>query len=288
MVREQLGHEPGSGHDHSPSSCSTDEGDCGGCGPCSRKIIELGAARIGANGAELDPNLLRADLAQYIDHTLHKARVSREELKKLCSEAAQYCFASVCVNAANVAFCVRQLRGSGVPVCAVVGFPLGAMTPAAKAFETKEAVRAGACEIDMVLNIGAMKSRDYALVLEDIQQVVQAAKPALVKVILETAELTHEEKVIACSLSKVAQAAFVKTSTGFGSAGATEADVALMKAVVGDELEVKASGGVRTAADVDAMIQAGATRIGASASIAIVQGKKSAVKRGGRRAAGGY
>ena len=211
---------------------------------------------------------------------------AREELKKLCSEAAQYKFASVCVNAANVAFCARELRGSGVPVCAVVGFPLGATTPNAKAFETREAVRAGASEIDMVINIGALKSRDYALLLEDITKVVEAAKPAIVKVIIETCELTRDEKVIACALSKVANAAFVKTSTGFGPGGATAEDVALMKLVVGDELQVKASGGMRTSDDVDAMIKAGATRIGASASIAIVQGAKSAPGR--KRAGGSY
>lgn len=273
--------------------CSAKKGQCTGCGWSvsrrphdTRKLIDLGAARVAANSSGLDAKMVRSDLARYIDHTLLKARVSREELKKLCSEAAQYKFASVCVNAANVSFCTRELRGSGVPVCAVVGFPLGAMTPNAKAFEAREAVRAGASEIDMVINIGALKSRDYALLQEDISKVVEAAKPAIVKVILETAELTHDEKVIACALSKIANAAFVKTSTGFGPGGATAEDVALMKMVVGDELQVKASGGVRTADDVDAMIKAGATRIGASASIAIVQGAKS--KRGAKRGAGGY
>ena len=269
------------------------KGQCTGCGWSvsrrphdTRKLIDLGAARVAANSSGLDAKLVRADLAGYIDHTLLKARVSREELKKLCSEAAQYKFASVCVNAANVAFCARELRGSGVPVCAVVGFPLGASTPGAKAFETREAVRAGASEIDMVINIGALKSRDYALLLEDITKVVEAAKPAIVKVIIETCELTHDEKVIACALSKIANAAFVKTSTGFGPGGATAEDVALMKLVVGDELQVKASGGVRTSDDVDAMIKAGATRIGASASIAIVHGAKSAPGR--KRAGGSY
>ncbi len=285
----------GTGNGAIPSRpCSAGKGECTGCGwsvsrrpQDTKKIIDLGAARVAANGAGLDPALVRADLAHFIDHTLLKARATREELDKLCDEAARYKFASVCVNAANVAYCARKLRGSGVPVCAVVGFPLGATTPDAKAFETREAVRAGASEIDMVINIGALKSKDYALLLEDIKKVVDAAKPALVKVILETGELERDEKVIACVLSKIAGAAFVKTSTGFGPGGATAEDVALMKAVVGDDVEVKASGGVRTADDVDRMIQAGATRIGASASVEIVRGAAAAKPKPGRRAFGG-
>lgn len=284
-------HGPSHGHSHGHSHgggatpgrpCTAGKGECTGCGwsvsrrPVdTQKIVDLGAARVAANAAGMDASLVRGDLARYIDHTLLKARASREELDKLCDEAARYKFASVCVNAANVAYCARKLRGSDVMVCAVVGFPLGAMTPDAKAFETREAVRSGASEIDMVINIGALKSKDYGLLLEDIRKVVEAAAPARVKVILETGELDHDEKVIACALSKVAGAAFVKTSTGFGPGGATAADVALMKQVVGAELEVKASGGVRTSDDVDKMIAAGATRIGASASIAIVQGAKS-------------
>jgi len=272
--------------------CKVGKGQCTGCGwsvsrrpDDTRKIIDLGAARISANAKGLAGKLVRADLAAYIDHTLLKARVDRDELRTLCGEARQYKFASVCVNATNVAFCARELRGSDVMVCAVVGFPLGAMTPAAKAFETREAIRDGASEIDMVINIGALKSRDYGLLMQDIKSVVDAARPRRVKVILETCELEDEEKIIACALSKVAGAAFVKTSTGFGPGGATAGDVALMKRIVGDELEVKASGGMRTAEDVDTMIAAGATRIGASASIAIVKGKKKAK---GKRAAGGY
>ncbi len=282
------------GHSHGAvpgRPCTAGKGECTGCGwsvsrrPAdTQKIVDVGASRIAANSAGLDPSLVRADLAKYIDHTLLKARATREELDKLCDEAAKYKFASVCVNPSNVAYCARKLRGSGVPVCAVVGFPLGATTPDAKAFETREAVRAGAAEIDMVLNIGAMKSKDYALVLEDITKVVAAAAPARVKVILETGELERDEKVVACALSKIAGAAFVKTSTGFGPGGATAEDVALMKAIVGAELEVKASGGVRTADDVDTMIAAGATRIGASASIAIVKGARNeppAAQKGG-------
>jgi deoxyribose-phosphate aldolase len=280
--------------------CTAGKKSCVGCGWSvsrragdTRKIIDIGATRVSAKAAGLDPKLVRGDLARYIDHTMLTAKTSRDELKKLCAEAAEFKFASVCVNPANVSYCVRALRGSGVAVCTVVGFPLGATTGAAKAFEAKEAVRAGATEIDMVINIGALKSGDYATVLDDIQKVVQASSPAIVKVILETGELNREEKVIACALSKVAGAAFVKTSTGFGPGGATAEDVALMKAVVGAELEVKASGGVRDASKADVMIAAGATRIGASASVAIVKGatkiKGAKTTTGGaKRAVGGY
>ncbi len=298
-VRQELARGgPSHGRSHGKPSptkpCSAGKGDCVGCGWSvarrsrdTRKIIDIGAARVSARAAGLDPKLVRADLARYIDHTLLKAKTTREELKKLCDEAAKYKFASVCVNPSNVPYCVRALRGSGVAVCTVVGFPLGATTGAAKAFEAKEAVRAGATEIDMVINIGACKSGDYATVLDDIHKVVQASKPAIVKVILETGELTREEIVIASALSKVAGAAFVKTSTGFGPGGATAEDVALMKQTVGAELEVKASGGVRDADAADAMIAAGATRIGASASVAIVKGAAKA-KKGAKRAVGGY
>jgi deoxyribose-phosphate aldolase len=214
----------------------------------------------------------RPDLGRIIDHTLLKPDATRDDLRKICSEAMAWHFFSVCVNSVNVPFCREQLRGSSVAVCAVVGFPLGAMTPNAKAFETTEAIRAGADEIDMVLNVGALRSRDYALVLDDIAKVVGAAQGRVVKVILETGMLTRDEKVIACALSKAAGASFVKTSTGFGAGGATVEDIALMRAIVGDELGVKASGGVRTAADADAMVAAGATRVGASSSVAIVSG----------------
>ena len=168
----------------------------------------------------------------------------------------------------------QYLKGSGVPVCAVVGFPLGAMNPRSKAYETKEAIRCGAGEIDMVLNIGALKSGDYELVLRDIKAVVEAAAPIGVKVILETSKLTHDEKVMGCVLSKAAGAAFVKTSTGFGGGGATAEDVALMRSIVGYEMGVKASGGVRSKEDAQAMLSAGANRLGASASVAIVTGAR--------------
>ncbi|MCA9524844.1 MAG: deoxyribose-phosphate aldolase [Myxococcales bacterium] len=238
----------------------------------AKALTEGGAARIGAG-----PGTGRVEngLAGYIDHTLLLPEATREQLAKLAEEARKYSFATVCVNSANVRLMAQLLDGSGVPVCAVVGFPLGAMTPRAKAYETREAIRCGAREIDMVLNIGALKSGDHALVLADIQAVVEAAKPIGVKVILETSKLDHDEKVIACALSKAAGAAFVKTSTGFGGGGATAEDIALMRRIVGAEMGVKASGGVRSKADAEAMIAAGATRIGASASVAIVTGGTS-------------
>lgn len=228
------------------------------------------AAPARAGGGAIDHQL-----AKMIDHTLLKPEVTRDELRKLCDEARQYNFASVCVNSSNVATCVELLRGADVMVCAVVGFPLGAMAPHAKAFETREAVRAGASEIDMVINIGALREADYALVVDDIRKVVTAARPAKVKVILETSKLTDEQKVAGCTLSKLAGAHFVKTSTGFGGGGATPDDIALMRRVVGPEIGVKASGGVRSAEDAAAVIAAGANRIGASASVTIVTGGQS-------------
>ena len=228
-----------------------------------------------ARAAAPRPGAVDHRLAKMIDHTLLKPEATREELAKLCDEARQYGFASVCVNSSNVAACVELLRGADVMVCAVVGFPLGAMAPHAKAFETREAVRAGASEIDMVINIGALLEADYALVTDDIRKVVTAARPAKVKVILETSKLNDEQKVAGCTLSKLAGAHFVKTSTGFGGGGATPDDVALMRRVVGPDLGVKASGGVRNADDAAAVIAAGANRIGASASVIIVTGGTS-------------
>jgi len=247
---------------------------CSGCGMCAsrrpwsvRAIADEGACRVGAG---VDVGKVDLEIARMIDHTLLKADATAEDVRKLCEEAKKYCFASVCVNSTNVARARAFLEGSGVMVCAVVGFPLGAMAPTAKAYEAREAVRAGAKEIDMVINIGALKSRDYALVEDDIRKVVQASRPAAVKVILETGALTQEEKIIGCTLSKIAGAAFVKTSTGFGPGGATVEDIALMRRLVGSEMGVKASGGVRTHDDAEKMRAAGANRIGASASIAIV------------------
>lgn len=220
-----------------------------------------------------------AKLASMIDHTILKPDATKEDLKKVCDEAKQYHFATVCVNSSNVKFVAEQLRNSDVKAISVVGFPLGAGTTNAKVFETKEAIKAGAEEIDMVINIGELKSKNYQAVLEDIRQVVEASKPYKVKVILETSNLTKEEKIIACALSKASGAAFVKTSTGFSSGGATIEDIELMRRIVGNDMEVKASGGIRTTEDAEAMITAGANRIGASASVAIVTGQKT--KTGG-------
>ena len=255
--------------------CTDHPGEqCNDCGMCAtrrpesvRNVAAEGACRVGAG---VDTGKVDVALARMIDHTLLKADATAADVKKLCDEARKYCFASVCVNSTNVARAKAWLEGSGVMVCAVVGFPLGAMTPTAKAFEAREAVRCGASEIDMVINLGALKSRDYALVEEDIRKVVQASRPARVKVILETGALNQEEKIIGITLSKIAGAHFVKTSTGFGPGGATVDDVALMRKLVGDEMGVKASGGVRTHEDAEKMRAAGADRIGASASVAIV------------------
>ncbi len=219
-----------------------------------------------------------ADLAPLIDHTLLKPDATRDDVLKLCEEARQFGFATVCLNATHIATAARALEGSDTLPIAVVGFPLGATVPAAKAFEAQEAIRAGAREIDMVINIGALKAKDYALVLRDIAAVVEASNPWPVKVILETSQLSEDEKIAGCVLSKAAGAVFVKTSTGFGGGGATVEDVALMRRIVGQELGVKASGGIRSSEDAMKMIQAGANRIGASASVAIVQGKKSDAK----------
>ncbi len=211
-------------------------------------------------------------IAQVIDHTLLKPEATREQIDRLCREALEYHFASVCVNPTHVGRCAELLRGSDVKVCTVIGFPLGATTTAVKAYETRQAIDDGATEIDMVINIGALKSGHLDAVQADIGAVVDAAHAAgaLVKVIIETALLSDDEKVTACRLAQAAGAEFVKTSTGFGPGGAKVEDVALMRRVVGPEMGVKASGGVRNYADVQAMIAAGATRIGASAGVAIV------------------
>jgi deoxyribose-phosphate aldolase len=258
--------------------------DCSSCGACVvrrpwsvRAIEAAGASRVGAPSGI---GKLDGDFAKLIDHTLLKPEAQREDIVRLCEEARKYHFASVCVNSTWVGLAKALLANSGVMVCAVVGFPLGAMSPGAKAYEARDAVRHGANEIDMVMNIGAMKSRDYETVFEDICRVVKASKPAGVKVILECSSLTDEEKVIGCSLSKLAGAAFVKTSTGFAKGGATVEDVTLMRRVVGSELGVKASGGVRSAEDAARMTEAGANRIGASASIAIATGKQSGKSSG--------
>jgi len=219
-----------------------------------------------------------ADLAPFIDHTLLRADASRTDVVKLAEEARAHGFATVCVNSGHVATAARVLAGSRTVAIAVVGFPLGAGLPAAKAFEAREAIHAGAQEIDMVVNLGALKARDYALVHRDIAAVVEASRPHAVKVILETSQLTDEEKVIGSALAKAAGAAFVKTSTGFSGAGASVEDVALMRRVVGEDVGVKASGGIRSAEDALKMLAAGANRLGASASVAIVTGQTSNAK----------
>ena len=209
-----------------------------------------------------------------IDHTLLKANTTKEQIIKLCEEAKQCGFASVCVNPTWVALAAELLEGTGVKVCTVIGFPLGANAPETKVFETKDAINKGANEVDMVINIGALKDGNDELVERDIRAVVEAAEgKALVKVIIETCLLTEEEKVRACQLAVKAGADFVKTSTGFSTGGATVEDVALMRKTVGDKVGVKASGGVRNVDDAKAMITAGATRIGTSSGVAIVQGK---------------
>ncbi len=255
---------------------------CKVAGKCDAKnvigSINLGAKRIGTSGPIEDTPC--GHVAPLIDHTLLKPEATKAQLSKVCEEARRFGFATVCINSANVRFVAASLAGSGVKPIAVVGFPLGAATPGAKAFETREAVRNGAKEIDMVINIGALKSRDHRYVFEDIKAVVDAAKQTPVKVILETSKLTQDEKLMACALSKAAGAAFVKTSTGFGGGGATPEDIALMRGAVGEDMGVKASGGVRTIEDANKVIEAGASRIGASSSVAIVQCKRSDGKKG--------
>ena len=215
------------------------------------------------------------DIAKYIDHTILKPEATVEEVKKLCKEAKEYNFASVCVNGCYSKLVSTELAGSDVKTCVVVGFPLGSMTKEAKAFETTDAIKNGANEIDMVINVGALKDKNYDLLKDDIEAVVNAAKgKAIVKVIIETCLLNDEEKVKACEISKEANADFVKTSTGFSTGGATKEDIALMRKTVGESLGVKASGGVRDYKAAMDMINAGASRIGASASIAIVSESK--------------
>ena len=211
--------------------------------------------------------------AKLIDHTLLKSAATESDIQKLCAEARQYGFCSVCVNPFWVSYAKKQLQGCDVKVCTVIGFPLGANTTAVKTYETQEAVKNGADEIDMVINIGALRAKQYDTVLKDIEAVRHACLGKVLKVIIETSQLTDEEKVKACELATQAQADFVKTSTGFVGAGANAHDVALMRKSIAPSMQVKASGGIRTQADFDAMIAAGATRIGASSGITIIEGK---------------
>lgn len=217
---------------------------------------------------------MKNNIANMIDHTILKAFVTKEDVINVCKEAKENRFFSVCINPTHIELVKKELQGSDVKVCTVIGFPLGANTPEVKAFETKDAIAKGADEVDMVINIGALKDKNYDLVEKDIKAVVDAAdKKALVKVIIETCYLTDEEKKIACELAVKAGADYVKTSTGFGTGGSTPADIKLMRETVGSDIGVKASGGVRNNQDAIAVIEAGATRIGASASVAIINGE---------------
>lgn len=239
-------------------------------------IVDVGAERIAA-GPGVGGEISSKNVASKIDHTLLKPESTPQQVKELCEEARTYKFASVCVNPCYVSLCSELLRGTEVKVCTVIGFPLGATSTETKRFEAEQAINNGAEEIDMVINVGQLKHGNYDYVYNDIKQVADAAhrSNAILKVILETALLTDEEKVKACVICKKAGAEFVKTSTGFSKGGATVGDVALMKYVVGSNIGVKASGGIRSKEDAEAMIRSGADRIGASASVKIVTGGKS-------------
>src|SRR3954463_11264169 len=248
-------------------ACHAVVDDC--CPDRLRGVIDAGATRVGLHASGGAP----AGVASMIDHTLLKPDATRANIDELCREAAQFKFATVCVNPAWVALAAKLLAGSGVGVCSVVGFPLGATTPDVKGYETQRAIFDGAREIDMVINVGALKSGDLRAVERDLEAVTSPCRScgALSKVIIEAALLTDDEKITACTLAKAAGADYVKTSTGFASGGATAADVALMRRVVGADMGVKAAGGVRDFEGMKAMIAAGATRVGASAGVKIVQ-----------------
>ncbi len=255
--------------------CADCHGSCAAHSPDTvRRVVAYGAERVSFHGHGGE---VPTDLAQYIDHTLLKPDASAEDIDKLCAEAVEYGFAAVCVNPTWVKRAASNVKGSGVTVASVVGFPFGATPSQIKAMEARRVIRDGAHEIDMVINIGALKSGNHELVRDDIAKVSDACHEAgaLNKVIIETALLTDEEKVIASHLAKLAKADFVKTSTGFAGGGATVHDVLLMRETVGPQMGVKASGGVRSRHDAQEMIAAGATRIGASAGIAIVTGGTS-------------
>ena len=253
----------------SPATCACHAVTFECCPDRLRGVLEAGATRLGLHAS----GGAAGNVAAMIDHTLLKPDASRKDIEVLCREAAEYTFASVCVNPTWVSTCAGLLSASGVKVCSVVGFPLGATTPDTKHYETRRAIFDGAREIDMVINIGALKSGDLRLVERDIEAVTAPCREAgaLSKVIIEAALLTDDEKITACTLAKAAGADYVKTSTGFGPGGATAADVALMRRVVGDQMGVKAAGGVRDLEGLKAMIAAGATRVGASAGVRIVQ-----------------
>ena len=275
-------HVGSSGGGLSRCACHAVLDDC--CPDRLRGVLDAGATRVGVHAIGGAP----AGVAAMIDHTLLKPDATRAQIEELCREAAQFKFATVCVNPTWVSACARLLAGSGVGVCSVVGFPLGATTADVKGYETRRAIYDGAREIDMVINIGALKSGDLRTVERDIEAVAAPCRESSVlsKVIIEAALLNDEEKVGACTIAKAAGADYVKTSTGFGPGGATPADVALMRRVVGAEMGVKAAGGVRDLEGLQAMVAAGASRVGASAGVKIVQqarGDKSLTT-----AAGGY
>jgi deoxyribose-phosphate aldolase len=261
--------------------CHSVTSDC--CPDRLQGVLDAGATRVGVHAAGGAPTAIAA----MIDHTLLKPDATREEIEELCREAAQFGFATVCVNPAWVSLAARRLTGTSVGVCSVVGFPLGATTADVKGYETRRAIFDGAREIDMVINVGALKSGDLRSVERDIEAVVAPCRDcgALSKVIIEAALLTDDEKVTACTLAKAAGADYVKTSTGFGPGGATAADVALMRRVVGADMGVKAAGGVRDLDSLKAMVAAGATRVGASAGVRIVQQARGETAT---RASGGY
>jgi deoxyribose-phosphate aldolase len=248
------------------------------------RLVGHGASRFGLLAGDVYPR----EIARMIDHTLLKPDATRAQIETLCAEARQHGFATVCINPAWVRLCAELLRGCETGVCTVVGFPLGATTPDVKAYETARVIEDGAVEVDMVINVGALKSGDFRLVERDVTGVAQACRAACAvsKVIIETALLTDDEKVRACVIAKLAGADFVKTSTGFASGGATAADVALMRRVVGPEMGVKAAGGVRDLKSAQAMIDAGADRIGASVGVKIVQESRGQAPAAGEASRG--
>ncbi len=267
IITEELLAAQGPGGAPARCACHAVQSDC--CPTRLRGVLDAGATRLGLHAT----GGATGGVSAMIDHTLLKADATRAEIEKLCREAAEFQFATVCVNPVWVALAASRLRGTGVGVCSVVGFPLGATTADVKNFETRRAIFDGAAEIDMVINVGALKSGDLRTVERDIEAVVEPCRQCGVtsKVIIEAALLTDEEKITASTLTKAAGADFVKTSTGFGPGGATVADVALMRRVVGAEMGVKAAGGVRDLEGLKAMVAAGATRVGASAGVKIVQ-----------------
>ncbi|MFQ5855688.1 MAG: deoxyribose-phosphate aldolase [Anaerolineae bacterium] len=268
VIREVLAALAG----RSGDACLDCLGNCAAhCPNDVRTVVGAGARRISYNG---DGAAVPADLARYIDHTALKPETTPAQIDKLCQEAVQFGFAAVCVNPAWIRRAADNLRGTDVGIASVVGFPLGANVAQIKAMEARRALRDGANELDMVINIGALKSKDYDIVWDDIAKVADASREvgAICKVIIEAALLTDEEKVIACRLAQDARADYVKTSTGFGPGGATVYDVALMREAVGPKMGIKAAGGIKTPEEARQMIAAGATRIGASASVQIVEG----------------